>query len=820
MRDAVKRSPVTIALVALLLAGAVLPHLHGAAGRWASAAGTGYTPVVVDGRWWTPITSLFFTDGALELVLVLAGVVVGIGAAERLMGPARTAVAVVLTSATGSLVGTGLQALGDLRGELWSRRVTEFVTFDPMTMVAGALMAASAFASPLWRRRIRVVVLLTALVFVFYSGEPSDLYRLIAALAGLLLGLAGRRPRGGVRWQRSSHHEARVLVSTAVLITGVGPLISVFSHVRLGALAPLGLLLAEGNADGVSTPSGACEAAEITRRCLDGITLERISGVGPVLLTLLPLLALVVAALLLWRGQRLGLWLAVTVNVALSALAAYFFGFLPRSGESYVVRFVPHGHYWEVGLSLLVSVLLPLAVAALLVVNARHFTIRAPEGRVRAYLASIGIALVALVGLYVGVGSVIHDRFTPRVDALDLLSDAPERFVPIGFLHLEKLSFLPTDALSSALYYWIGPTFWLVVIGGALVAALGGESPARLAGLPRVLDLLRAGGGGSLGYWATWPGNSYWFADDGRAAVAYRVINGFAITTSEPIGDDEAALAAMARFATHCDDNGWTPVFYSVHEPFAVRARAMGWSLMSVGEETVIRPLEWRTTGKRWQDIRTSINRAEREGVRSEWTSFARLSPAHTLQIAAMSEQWVAEKELPEMGFTLGGIDEMRDPDVRIMMACDADDHVVGLTSWLPSYRDGEVVGWTLDFMRRAPDGPNGIMEFLIARAAERFRDDGIETMSLSAAPLATADGAADDGAAARILQYIGARLEPVYGFRSLFQFKRKFKPELHTLYMAYPDPLQLAGVAVAIARAYVPSMSVAESVRFVRSLG
>ena len=30
-------------------------------------------------------------------------------------------------------------------------------------------------------------------------------------------------------------------------------------------------------------------------------------------------------------------------------------------------------------------------------------------------------------------------------------------------------------------------------------------------------------------------------------------------------------------------------------------------------------------------------------------------------------EQWVVQKGLPELGFTLGGLDELPDPDVRLM---------------------------------------------------------------------------------------------------------------------------------------------------------
>ena len=37
----------------------------------------------------------------------------------------------------------------------------------------------------------------------------------------------------------------------------------------------------------------------------------------------------------------------------------------------------------------------------------------------------------------------------------------------------------------------------------------------------------------------------------------------------------------------------------------------------------------------------------------------------------AISEAWVSKKELPEMGFTLGGMDELSDRDVRLTPAVD-----------------------------------------------------------------------------------------------------------------------------------------------------
>ena len=157
-------------------------------------------------------------------------------------------------------------------------------------------------------------------------------------------------------------------------------------------------------------------------------------------------------------------------------------------------------------------------------------------------------------------------------------------------------------------------------------------------------------------------------------------------------------------------------------------------------------------------------------------------------QLRALSAQWAPAKRLPEMGFTLGGLDEMDDPQVRLLLAVDTDERVQAVTSWLPVRARGATVGWTLDLMRRRPDAPLGIMEFLIATAALDLRADGATLLSLSGAPLArhTTGTPIDVHGLQRLLDMLARRLEPVYGFGSLLAFKTKFQPLYRPLYLAY----------------------------------
>ncbi len=236
-----------------------------------------------------------------------------------------------------------------------------------------------------------------------------------------------------------------------------------------------------------------------------------------------------------------------------------------------------------------------------------------------------------------------------------------------------------------------------------------------------------------------------------------------------------------------------------------------------MAEETVV-PLGGLTfTGRRWQDVRTALNRAGRAGITAEWLTWRAAPLALTDQIRAISEEWVADKGLPEMGFTLGGLDELADDEVRLLLAVDADRTVHGVTSWLPVRRDGAVVGWTLDFMRRRGEGFRGVMEFLIASAALHAQADGAEFLSLSGAPLARLDRGEPGDALQRLLDLAGRSLEPVYGFRSLLAFKAKFQPEYRPLFLAYPDPAALPRIGTAIGRAYLPDVGPRQFGRLVR---
>ncbi|KFI52433.1 bifunctional lysylphosphatidylglycerol flippase/synthetase MprF [Bifidobacterium biavatii] len=793
------------------------------------------------------IVSLFLARGVLQLVMDAVLLLVMVSTAEPLLGRGRLSVIGVASTLIGTVVGlflcAGLAAL--LQGTAIVGRVR--FTLSPLTLGVGALIAASAFSRPLWRRRIRLIGYAAIAAGLLFRGNPGDYCLLVAALTGHVLGdlLARRAARTTVgsasaraaqhhadplHWQMGTSFEARRMFAAAALILALGPMLTITSPTHVGPLSSLGLMLSPVDPDDAKL--AACLSGASHADCFFQFDLLRTSMPGAIARSLLPTAVMAIMAWGLYRGRRLAAWAtaAYSAFVALLAVAYYFVVPLAFAGDGFRTL-VWHGAV----VACAANALLPALFAVATVVSLGHFPIRTDVRLMRRGCAAIVASFVACAAIYLGFGLLRPHDFRPAATIGDLMAELPGRFIPIGFLSRTKLRFMPLTPVASAVYQGVGLVFWLVVLVVCvrwMRDILVTDDHAR-ADAGRLVER----DGESMSFMTTWEGNRYWTSPTGRSAVAYRVIGGIALTCTGPFGDRGEWMTDLREFARFCAAHSWSPAFYAVHRAQRDALVASGWYALEVGGEMVVDPRTWKTTGKKWQDIRTAINKAKRDGITDVLTTFANADADVREQIEEISEQWAGEKALPEMKFTLGGVEELRDPRVRILYAVDADGLVLGVTSWLPTWRDARIVGWTLDFMRHRTDSPNGIMEFLIARMAERLRDEGLadpasaaEFMSLSAAPLAgmnpdrdnvDADGRADTGTAMlqHALQIVADWMEPAYGFHSLFNFKRKFQPSEEPVYVCYPDPAVLPQLGLAVMRAYVPSVSAKQALAMLRTL-
>ncbi|MER5636326.1 DUF2156 domain-containing protein [Kitasatospora sp. NPDC002227] len=804
-----RAAPLTIAFVVVLwvVGGATGSLGAGPSVHLLDQIGVGI-PTLREGHWWTPVTSVLWCSGIGSYLITTLLLLVFGPLGEHRLGRPLTAGALLIGQVLGTLLGTAAVRLGIAADLEWTDQIKDHIAVGPTVGVFALAAAVAARLSVLWRRRVLLLVVLVPLVMLLYVGHLQSVCRVGAVAVGLALAAWPRR--GELKVPRAvSWTETRVLVALCLAATALGPLVASLYADAAGPFASFSDLY-YSHVPTADEVGAACE--ESARACARAHSVHRFfHSPGLLMAALVPGLLLV-----LGEGLRRGLrfaWLVTAVTelawiaVLCWVLVLNYDDFANDGGARYLLELIGE------------ALLLPVLMLALLLATRRRFDQRLPRRDLRRLAAVVGAALVLSCGAYVGIGWLVRDQYEPDATLGALLRGLPSELLPPAYNDLVPDYPIAAGGTAQSLEIYCGVAFWAVTLVALLLAFRRPVVHVEAEDTARARALLTEHGGSTLSFLSTWDGNHYWFEESGRAAVAYRVFATVALTTGDPFGEPEARDRAVAGFARYCDARGWTPCFYSVTPRTLAAAEALGWRSLQVAEDTVVPLAELAFTGKKWQDIRTSLNKAAKQGITAEWWSYPEAPLGLRDQVRSISEEWVADKGLPEMGFTLGGLAELEDPAVRVLVAVDADRTVHGLTSWMPVYENGEPVGWTLDFMRRRSDGFRGVMEFLIASAALGFQEEGARFLSLSGAPLARAERGGTATALQRMLDWMGKVLEPVYGFRSLLAFKAKFQPEYRPMYMAYPDPAALGSITRAIGKAYLPHMTPGQGVRLMRKL-
>jgi phosphatidylglycerol lysyltransferase len=130
---------------------------------------------------------------------------------------------------------------------------------------------------------------------------------------------------------------------------------------------------------------------------------------------------------------------------------------------------------------------------------------------------------------------------------------------------------------------------------------------------------------------------------------------------------------------------------------------------------------------------------------------------------------------------------------VHVFLCMDGD-RVMAFVSWLP-YRAGTAA--VLDLMRKRRDAVSGTMDLLLAESLLALKAAGLVEASLANAPLANVGEPRTT--LERGVSLLFESMNSIYGYKSLFQFKKKFAPRWEGRYLVYPRGADLPRIAYAM---------------------
>ena len=308
-------------------------------------------------------------------------------------------------------------------------------------------------------------------------------------------------------------------------------------------------------------------------------------------------------------------------------------------------------------------------------------------------------------------------------------------------------------------------------------------------------DLVHAYGSDTLAYFALRDDKSLFFSSDGEAMIAYTYLRGHALASGDPIGAEESIPLVVDEFTAFCRARGWRIAYLAVREADVPFYAARGMKAVYLGDEAIIRCDEIDIHGAGMKKLRGTVSRVARDHTFSLMRE-SDVAPELVEELNAISEHWRGKD--PERGFTMALSQDVtgESDEMVIALARDPAGKVAGFLRLVPCF--GAEPGYSLDLMRREPNAPNGITEYLIVRSAEELGRQGVIRLSMNFAAwgrLFNAD--ADLGPGDKALKWVVGKLNPFFQIKSLYDFNEKFQPEWLPRSMVYEEAADLPRVGI-----------------------
>jgi lysyl-tRNA synthetase class 2 len=324
------------------------------------------------------------------------------------------------------------------------------------------------------------------------------------------------------------------------------------------------------------------------------------------------------------------------------------------------------------------------------------------------------------------------------------------------------------------------------------IAKLSADDEQRLRGL-----LAKQGHRDSLGYFALRRDKSVLWSASGKAAITYRVVQGVALASGDPIGDPEAWPGAIAVYRALVDEYGWTPAVIGCSELGAtVYKREYDLSAYALGDEAIVEVGDFSLEGRPMRGVRQACTRVARAGYEVNVLRVKDIESTELDELLRVAEAWRGAQVERGFSMALSRLGDPADGDCVVATA-HLDGKLRGVLHFVPWGPDG----LSLDLMRRDRSADNGLNEYLIAKLIEAGPALGVRRVSLNFAVFRDAIERGEKigaGPILRVWRGLIIFLSRFWQIESLYRFNVKFRPYWEPRFLSYPAARDIPRIAIA----------------------
>jgi lysyl-tRNA synthetase class 2 len=306
--------------------------------------------------------------------------------------------------------------------------------------------------------------------------------------------------------------------------------------------------------------------------------------------------------------------------------------------------------------------------------------------------------------------------------------------------------------------------------------------------------LIQSHGTDTLSFFKLRADKHYFFSDDRDAFVGYRVENGVMLLSGDPVGAPDAFEGLLSQLRAFADARGLKLGAVGASEALCPLYERLGLRAIYLGDEAMIELDSFSLEGRAIRKVRQSVTRLTKAGYTAELLDFTTLNADTLAEVERVVE--LGREGAPERGFSMA-MDSLcgeHADETLVVLARDDAGRIRGVLHFVPCYGRATV---SLSFMRRDPDTPNGLTEFLVCSAVELLRERELTEMSLNFATFARYMHSPET-LLERLLGWVATRFNPYFQIESLYRFNAKFFPRWEPRYLVYEGVLGLPRASIA----------------------
>ncbi|WP_433304743.1 phosphatidylglycerol lysyltransferase domain-containing protein [Actinoplanes sp. CA-030573] len=321
-------------------------------------------------------------------------------------------------------------------------------------------------------------------------------------------------------------------------------------------------------------------------------------------------------------------------------------------------------------------------------------------------------------------------------------------------------------------------------------------------------DLLgRYGDGDSLGYFALRDDKQLVWSPSGKAAVAYRIVNGVSLASGDPLGLPSEWPRAIGRWLAECVRHGWTPAVLACATAGGRAYQRAGLDVIELGDEAIVDVASFSLEGRTMRGVRQDVGRIRRSGYTCQLLRQRELSPDLFAEVVHCANALRDGKVERGFSMALSRLGDPADGDCVLVLCRDQQGMLRGLLQFVPWGRRG----LSLDLMRGDRTAPNGLTELMVVSMIEAAPTLGVQRISLNFAMLRSVFARAEDLGAGPVIRLWARALRMtsrLWQIESLYRANAKYQPDWQPRFLCFPSARDLPRIAIAAlsAEAFLPA--------------